>query len=63
MTGDGEVRATYRRYRGIIDAGQAMWRREGLSGFFKGLIPNALRVAPAAAITFVVYESVLDFLE
>lgn len=37
-------------------------QREGLGGFYKGLVPNALRVAPQSAITFLVYESVLRLL-
>eukprot|EP00594_Rhizosolenia_setigera_P014796 CAMPEP_0178959224 /NCGR_PEP_ID=MMETSP0789-20121207/12149_1 /TAXON_ID=3005 /ORGANISM="Rhizosolenia setigera, Strain CCMP 1694" /LENGTH=378 /DNA_ID=CAMNT_0020642157 /DNA_START=17 /DNA_END=1153 /DNA_ORIENTATION=+ len=48
------------QYRGIISAVQRIFRKEGISGFFKGCIPNALRVAPSAAITFVVYESIID---
>ena len=42
---------------------QRIWVKEGISGFFKGCITNAVRVAPGAAITFLVYESVLDAFE
>jgi hypothetical protein len=31
-------------------------RAEGVPGFFKGLVPNTLRVVPNAAVTFIVYE-------
>ena len=31
-------------------------------GFYKGLYPNLLRVVPATAITFVVYENMINFL-
>jgi hypothetical protein len=31
-----------------------------IGGFFKGGIPNAIRVAPNAVITFATYESVMD---
>jgi len=34
-------------------------REEGVRGFFRGLLPTALRVAPASALTFVVYEETL----
>jgi solute carrier family 25 (mitochondrial folate transporter), member 32 len=51
------------------DAYATLWRtmrtiytHEGWSGFFKGCFTNALRVAPGAAITFVVYEAVTDAL-
>ncbi|KAH9510778.1 hypothetical protein DERF_009285 [Dermatophagoides farinae] len=30
---------------------------EGAKGFYKGIVPNLLRVTPACAITFVVYEN------
>ena len=36
-------------------------RNEGLLGFYKGLKPNLMRVVPACAITFVVYEQVSHF--
>lgn len=36
----------------------AMIRYEGIRGFYKGLVPSLLRVTPATAITFVVYEKV-----
>jgi solute carrier family 25 folate transporter 32 len=62
LTGDGEVRAVTRQYRGLTDSYKRIIKHEGAYGLFKGLIPNAIRVAPGAAITFVVYESVLDLL-
>jgi solute carrier family 25 (mitochondrial phosphate transporter), member 23/24/25/41 len=30
---------------------------EGISAFYKGLIPNLLKVVPAASITYLVYET------
>lgn len=32
---------------------------EGLTGFYKGFIPNLLRVTPACCITFLVYETMI----
>ena len=52
-----------RSYGGVISTITKMWQHEGAASFFKGVIPNALRVAPGSAITFLVYESVLDFFE
>ncbi len=52
-----------REYAGVVDCARRIWYREGISGFFKGCLPNAIRVAPSAAITFVVYESVIDFMK
>jgi Mitochondrial carrier protein. len=58
----GEVEIVKRNYRGVVASTVKIWRNEGILGFFKGSIPNALRVAPSAAITFVVYEAVTDVL-
>jgi solute carrier family 25 phosphate transporter 23/24/25/41 len=40
-----------------------MWRDEGIRGFYRGMIPNYLKVVPSISITFLVYEwmkTVLD---
>lgn len=37
-------------------------RREGLKGFFRGLVANCIKVAPSAAVTFLVYEETLKLL-
>lgn len=62
LTDAGEVVIVKREYAGVFDCVTRIWKKEGIQGFFKGCIPNAVRVAPSAAITFVVYESVIDFL-
>jgi len=36
---------------------------EGFFGFYKGLIPNYLKVVPAVAVSFVVYEKTVAFLK
>jgi solute carrier family 25 (mitochondrial folate transporter), member 32 len=62
LTPEGDVRVVKREYRGIVKTVRRIFEKEGLWGFFKGAIPNAIRVAPSAAITFVTYESVMDAL-
>jgi solute carrier family 25 (mitochondrial folate transporter), member 32 len=62
ITPDGNVRAVKRNYQGVLNSVRKMWKQEGLAGFFRGCIPNAIRVAPGSAITFLVYESVMDAL-
>ncbi|VDP87330.1 unnamed protein product [Echinostoma caproni] len=52
----------HRNYRGFTHVIEELWRGEGFFGFYKGLIPNLLRVTPACAITFVIYEYTVDFL-
>ncbi len=37
-------------------------RREGPLGLYHGLLPNVLRVMPQSAITFLVYEKVMQLL-
>jgi solute carrier family 25 folate transporter 32 len=39
------------------------WQREGVAGFYKGLLPSLLRVMPQSAITLMVYEGVVKLLE
>lgn len=41
----------------------ALWRAEGLRGFYRGIGPSVLRVLPASGVTFLVYESVLGAIE
>ena len=60
LLASGEVEIVKREYYGVIHCASKIWKCEGFIGFFKGAIPNALRVAPSAAITFVVYETVTD---
>lgn len=38
-------------------------RYEGLRGFYRGITANILKNAPAASITFIVYENVLNTLK
>eukprot|EP00980_Cylindrotheca_fusiformis_P028341 scaffold22592_cov129-Cylindrotheca_fusiformis.AAC.27 len=62
LTSDGNVRVVQRDVAGIIETSKRIWQKEGIMGYFKGCIPNAVRVAPSAAVTFVVYEFAMDFL-
>ena len=62
LTSTGDVRIVKRDYVGLVRTIQKMWRVEGATGFFKGAMPNAVRVAPSAAVTFLVYESMMDML-
>ncbi|XP_061632527.1 solute carrier family 25 member 32-like isoform X2 [Phyllopteryx taeniolatus] len=52
----------HNRYNGVVDVIRRTWRNEGATGFYKGIIPNLIRVTPACCITFVVYENVSRFL-
>lgn len=39
------------------------WQREGLRGFYRGLVPSLMRVMPQSAITLMVYEGLVKVLE
>ncbi|XP_015272466.1 PREDICTED: mitochondrial folate transporter/carrier [Gekko japonicus] len=52
----------HNRYLGVVDVMHRTWRKEGVHGFYKGIVPNVLRVTPACCITFVVYEKVSQLL-
>ncbi|XP_072459427.1 solute carrier family 25 member 32 [Notamacropus eugenii] len=49
-------------YDGVLDVIKRTWRKEGIIGFYKGIVPNLIRVTPACCITFLVYENVSHFL-
>jgi solute carrier family 25 phosphate transporter 23/24/25/41 len=44
------------RYKGMGDVFKRTLEHEGVRGFYKGLLPNLLKVVPAASITYLVYE-------
>ncbi|KAL8217472.1 hypothetical protein R6Q57_020845 [Mikania cordata] len=44
-------------YTGMFDVFIKTYRKEGARGFYKGLVPNILKVVPAASITYLVYET------
>lgn len=49
-------------YSGVIDVIIKIWRKEGIGGFYKGIVFNLIRVILVCCIIFVVYENVLYFL-
>lgn len=50
------------RYRGAWDVVKKVWVGEGISGFYKGLGPNIVRVLPSTCVTFLVYENTKFYL-
>lgn len=44
-------------YTSIGDVARKTFQAEGPRGFYKGLTPNLLKVAPAVSISYVVYEN------
>jgi solute carrier family 25 folate transporter 32 len=52
-------RAGPRAYKGIFDAFRTIWREEGTRGLYRGFRTNLVRLVPAQAIAFTVYELIL----
>ena len=50
------------KYRGAWDVMQKVAKREGITGFYKGMGPNIVRVLPSTCVTFLVYENVKFYL-
>ena len=43
---------------GLMGTVKSVWVNEGVTGFYKGMFPNLLRVVPSTCVTFLVYENV-----
>ena len=43
---------------GLVGTVKSVWVNEGPIGFYKGMVPNLLRVVPSTCVTFLVYENV-----
>eukprot|EP00559_Dactyliosolen_fragilissimus_P006236 CAMPEP_0184871420 /NCGR_PEP_ID=MMETSP0580-20130426/40710_1 /TAXON_ID=1118495 /ORGANISM="Dactyliosolen fragilissimus" /LENGTH=421 /DNA_ID=CAMNT_0027374077 /DNA_START=227 /DNA_END=1492 /DNA_ORIENTATION=- len=42
----------------VVSCAQTIWKQEGPSGFFQGLLPRVGYIAPSVAIFFIAYENV-----
>lgn len=51
-----------RPYGSLAEAFGATWEREGIRGFYRGLLANFLRVLPHNGTRFVVYEATKEAL-
>jgi solute carrier family 25 phosphate transporter 23/24/25/41 len=45
------------RYSGVMNAISTVFRHEGLRGFYAGIVPEYIKVAPGVAITYCTYEA------
>jgi len=52
----------HRHYNGVVDVIRQTFVHEGLKGFYKGLVPVIVRVTPACCLTFVTYETLINYL-
>ena len=49
------------KYTSIFDAIRIIAAEEGFRGFYKGIVPNLLKVAPSMASSFLSFELARDF--
>lgn len=49
------------KYKSIWDAVKIIGAEEGIRGFYKGIVPNLLKVAPSMASSFLSFELARDF--
>ena len=50
-------------YNGLLDAIKRISAEEGVQGFYRGVIPNAVKIVPNNAIRFLVYTTLKDIFE
>ncbi|EAW06257.1 putative mitochondrial carrier protein [Aspergillus clavatus NRRL 1] len=50
------------QYKSVWDAVRVIMAEEGLRGFFKGIVPNLMKVAPSMASSWLSFELTRDFL-
>ena len=50
------------KYDGLVDLIKKVMRDEGMRGFFKGIVPNIIKLAPAAGISWLVVEEAKSFM-
>lgn len=48
---------------GILEILRRVYADYGIAGFYKGIVPNTLRVLPASCITFLTYETIAKHLK
>lgn len=51
------------KYASVWDAVRSIAKQEGLRGFYKGIWPNLVKVAPSMASNWLAYEIARDFLQ
>ena len=50
-------------YKNIGDTATTIWKRNGVSGFFSGVIPRIMYYAPSTTISWCCYEGIKKYLE
>mmetsp|Transcript_10722 Transcript_10722/g.10611 ORF Transcript_10722/g.10611 Transcript_10722/m.10611 type:complete len:86 (-) Transcript_10722:27-284(-) len=50
-------------YTGVKETMKQTWKNEGIRGFYKGCLPNLLRIFPNSGMYFFLYEMTLRILD
>uniref|UniRef100_A0A0K0F8I0 Citrate transport protein n=1 Tax=Strongyloides venezuelensis TaxID=75913 RepID=A0A0K0F8I0_STRVS len=50
------------KYKSTLDCAIKIWKNEGFFAFYKGTVPRLSRVCLDVGITFVIYDSIMEFL-
>ncbi|PIA63629.1 hypothetical protein AQUCO_00201162v1 [Aquilegia coerulea] len=58
----GQSRNSELHYEGVTDCVRKIFRKEGVSGFYRGCATNLMRTMPSTVITFTSYEMIYRFL-
>jgi solute carrier family 25 thiamine pyrophosphate transporter 19 len=58
----GSVRSSPLHYDGMRHCAETIYKNEGVSGFFKGIVPTTVKAVTATAVTFAAFEGAKDFL-
>lgn len=45
-------------YNGLFDTARKLYSEEGPRSFYRGMMPNYLKVVPAISVSFVLYETI-----
>ncbi|EYB95467.1 hypothetical protein Y032_0159g3279 [Ancylostoma ceylanicum] len=51
-----------KKYKNSLDCAVQIWKKEGFFAFYKGTVPRLSRVVIDVAITFMIYDSIIDLL-
>ncbi|GMR42254.1 hypothetical protein PMAYCL1PPCAC_12449 [Pristionchus mayeri] len=51
-----------KKYKNTFDCALQIWKNEGFRAFYKGTVPRLSRVCLDVAITFMIYDSIMEFL-
>ena len=51
-----QMRCAQDRGQGFVGVFRAIWRSEGLAGFYRGIVPEYAKVVPGVSITYATYE-------